>query len=242
MSMEDKHSDARHARLLRWAGLAAVLLLSPGLGACSAAEGDAVVPAAETTQATPLPLNGTLEAGTYVVTGFTVPFEVTLPDHWRILDGWRLIRDVDGVRTVFLTFLNPTHVPQDACGWSAPMPAVAPTVEAFTDALAAQDATTTSPATDVEVGGYRGVEFDIWVDEGVNNNDCSGSHVCIYGEGSDNCARWYMSVEERETYRVVDLVGDRAVLSVGQYRSEVDPATVKEARAVFDSIVFRPAD
>ena len=100
----------------------------------------------------------------------------------------------------------------------------------------------TTPPTEVAVGDYRGVEFDIWVDEDIDNSDCRGSHVCIYGEASNDCARWYMSVDERETYRVVDLHGDRAVLSVGQYTDDVDDVWLQEARAVFDSIVFRSGE
>ncbi len=46
------------------------------------------------------------------------------------------------------------------------------------------------------------------------------------------------SVGERETYRVVDLNGERAVIAVGHCDESVDPALIEEARAVFDSIEF----
>ena len=43
---------------------------------------------------------------------------------------------------------------------------------------------------------------------------------------------------QRETYRVVDLNGERAVIVVGQSDESIDPALTKEGRAIFDSIVF----
>ena len=51
--------------------------------------------------------------------------------------------------------------------------------------------------------------------------------------------RWYSSAAERETYRVVDLNGQRAMYWVVQFHEAINPALTKEARAVFDSIVFR---
>ena len=49
-------------------------------------------------------------------------------------------------------------------------------------------------------------------------------------------------MRERETYRVVDLNGERAVIAVGHCDESIDPALTKEARAVFDSIVFVPTN
>ncbi|WP_461172311.1 hypothetical protein M1D93_15130 [Arthrobacter sp. Z1-9] len=40
----------------------------------------------------PLPDSGDIDAGTYLVTGFTVPFEVTVPDGWSTGDGDGLLR------------------------------------------------------------------------------------------------------------------------------------------------------
>ena len=48
----------------------------------------------------------------------------------------------------------------------------------------------------------------------------------------------YPNAGVRETYRVVDLNGERAVISVSQSDESIDPAMIKEARAIFDSIVF----
>ena len=48
----------------------------------------------------------------------------------------------------------------------------------------------------------------------------------------------YDNVGQRETYRVVDLNGERAVIAVGQSDESIDPALTKEARAIFDSIEF----
>ena len=217
--------------------LLTALLLCASLTACTAAQPPTAAPTAQAAS-TPLPLNGDLDAGTYVVTGFTVPFEVTVPDGWRIHDGWRLIREAPAME-VFVTFLNPAYVPADACAWSPPIPEVEPTVEGFVDALVAQTSTTTTTPADLTMGEFRGLEFDYAVESGVEDDDCRAGHICVYAEASNDCARWYMAVDERETYRVIDLSGERAVLSVGQYHDEVDPALWEEARDVFDSVVFR---
>jgi hypothetical protein len=176
------------------------------------------------------------------VTGFIVPFEVTVPEGWRVVDGWRLNREVDGRREVFLTFLNPAYVPADGCAWSTPVPGVEPSIEGFVDALVAQKSTTTSVPTEVMVGDYRALEFDYSVESGIENQDCRAGHVCVYAETPGDCASWYMSVLQRETYRVVDLHGERAVLSVGENDDVTDPALMQEAHAVFDSIVFRSGE
>ena len=44
--------------------------------------------------------------------------------------------------------------------------------------------------------------------------------------------------EARETYRAVDLNGERAVIELGQSHESIDPALIEEARAIFDSIEF----
>jgi hypothetical protein len=45
--------------------------------------------------------------------------------------------------------------------------------------------------------------------------------------------------EERETYGVVVLNGQRAVIWVGQFHESTNPELTREARAVFDSIVSK---
>ena len=48
-------------------------------------------------------------------------------------------------------------------------------------------------------------------------------------------------MNEHETYRVVDLYGERVVIAVLDPGS-IDPALTEEARAVFDSIEFVAPD
>ncbi len=240
MATPHQQSSAHLGGASRLRSLLAALLLCASLAACTAA-GPPAAPTSEPA-ATPLPLDGYIDAGTYVVTGFTVPFEVTVPDGWRVVDGWRLNREADGRREVFLTFLNPAYVPADGCAWSIPVPEVEPSIEAFTDALVAQKSTTTTVPTEVMVGDYRALEFDYAVESGIEDRDCRAGHVCVYAETPDDCASWYMTVLQHETYRVVDLHGERAVLSVGENDDVTDAALVQEAQEVFDSIVFRAED
>ena len=88
------------------------------------------------------------------------------------------------------------------------------------------------------MGEYSGVEFDFSVEGVAELNDCSAAKICIHSE-SISCTRWYnSSVAQRETYRVLDLDGDRAILTFGEFDDKTDAALVEEAQAVFDSITF----
>ena len=85
----------------------------------------------------------------------------------------------------------------------------------------------------------RVFEFDHSVGADVNITDCDFGKICLHSDLGNNCTRWHSSVNDRETYRVVDLNGQRFVMAVLGIGS-VDSALTEEARAVFDSIEFAP--
>jgi hypothetical protein len=214
------------------------LLACISLSACTA---EAPSPASTTAAlpATPLPESGELDGGTYIVTGFTVPFEITVPEGWES-NGWFLSREGSGGTGVAVNFGVPGYVPTDACAWASGITEVDPSTAAFADAMAAQTSTVTTPTKDIEISGFPGLEFDQLVEADVDITDCDGSKICLHSEVGDDCTRWHSSVNERETYRLIDLNGDRVVMAVLETGS-VDPSLATEARAVFDSIVFAPA-
>jgi len=89
------------------------------------------------------------------------------------------------------------------------------------------------------VGDYSGFEFDYAVESGVDITDCDGGKFCVYSESAQDCnGKVYGDAGQRETYRVVNLNGERAVIAVGQSHESMDPALIEEARAIFDSIKF----
>ncbi|WAJ34432.1 hypothetical protein OUO20_05730 [Arthrobacter sp. FX8] len=88
------------------------------------------------------------------------------------------------------------------------------------------------------VGDYSGFEFDHYVEGSVDCNTCNGGKFCIHSTSNIGCSRWYLTENERETYRVVDLEGRRAVVAVGYIDESINPELMREARAVFDSVVF----
>jgi hypothetical protein len=239
MSVQHQHSNARLADPRRQLALAAAIVMCAGLGACTVVHSPTAMQASPAAEALPLPpQDADLDAGTYLVDNFAVPFEITIPDGWTYVSDRVLRKDVGDTEGVFVWFGRATHVPADACAWSGTVTEVAPTVEGFTDALAAQASTTTTPSTEIAVGGYRGFEFDFSVEGVVDLSDCSGDKICIHSE-SGGCTRWYnSSVAQRETYRVLDVDGDRAILTFGEFDDTTDAALVEEARAVFDSITF----
>ena len=134
-------------------------------------------------------------------------------------------------------------MPTDACAWKGALVRIDPTVEAFVEAMAAQKSTVSSPAVEVMVGDYAGFEFDHAAESDVDVTNCDGDKTCIYSDFAQDCnGTAYATVGERETYRAVDLNGERAVIVLRYPDESIDPALRQEARAVFDSIVFVKPD
>ena len=106
------------------------------------------------------------------------------------------------------------YVPTDACAWKGAIVEVDPSPEAFAAAMAAQTSTATTPAVEIMVGGFPGLEFDHSVESDVDINDCDEQKICLHSDSANNCARWHSSVNSHETYRVVDLKGERVVMAV----------------------------
>ena len=205
----------------------------------------------------PLPSGRDIDAGTYLVTSFTEPFEITVPDGWSggDLGLGKFDPDHPGEGAVFVGWWPADYVSTDACSWVGALVEVDPSAEAFVEAMAAQKSTASTPPVDVVVGDYSGFEFDHSVEGDVDITACDGGKFCIHSESLYDCSRWYSTQNERETYRVVDLNGQRAVIWVVQFHPlinpelareawvafhpPINPELTREARAVFDSIVFK---
>jgi hypothetical protein len=191
----------------------------------------------------PLPESGDIDAGTYLVpvAGHMEPFEITVPGGWFALDGNSLGKDDPehpAEWAVYLTLSPAYYVAQDACTWRGALADVGPSVEAFIKAMAAQSSTASTPPVKVMVGDYSGFEFDHSVEGSVDFNACDGGKLCIHAIHTQGCSRLYSTQNEHETYRVIDLNGQRAVVAVGHIDESINPELMREARAVFDSIVF----
>ena len=192
----------------------------------------------------PLPESGDIDAGTYLVpvAGHNEPFKVTVPGGWFALDGNSLGKDDPdhpAEWAVYLTLGSADYVSMDACTWMGALSDDGPSAEAFVKAMAAQSPTASTPPVKVMVGDYSGFEFDHYVEGKVDFNACNGGKLCIHSISNTGCSRWYLTQNEHETYRVVDLNGRRAVIAVGYIDESINPELMREARAVFDSIVFR---
>jgi len=230
------------------------------LGGCESESGDVSRPSASSptteartvpplpdggdTRTVPLlPESGNIAAGTYLVlvAGYTEPFEITVPDGWRS-DGDGLAKDDPNHPDewgVYVGWWPAKYVPTDACAWEGALAEVDPSVASFVDALTAQTSTASTLPVEVTVGKYSGVEFDHSVEGDVDIAACDRGKFCIHSGFSNLCTRWYSTKDERETYRVVDLSGRRAVFWVVQFHESINPELTGEARAVFDSIVFK---
>ncbi len=245
MGTSNRRSRVTHLAYWQQVGAAVALLVCLGLAACTAAQTTSPDSTAQARTVAPFPQSGDIEAGTYLVTGYPVPFEITVPDGWQTVDGANLLKDDPahpGEAAVFLVFWPADYVPTDACAWQGALVPVDRTAEAFVDAMTAQTSTRSTAAKEVAVGDYPSLEFDHSVESGVDITDCDGGKFCVHSDRALECGRWYSDRGERETYRVVDLNGGRAVIAVGQFRESIDAALTAEARAVFDSIVFVAPD
>ena len=229
-------SHPSHTSRPQQVGVALALLACAGLTACSATGTPFPASTTAARAAAPLPESGELDPGTYLVTGFTVPFEITVPDGWES-GTWFLSKFPAEDAGVAVNFQPAEYVPTDACAWKGAIVEVDPSPQAFVDAMTAQTSTVTTPAVKVMVGGFPGLEYDHSVESDVDINDCDEGKICLHSDSANNCGRWHSRVTAHETYRVVDLNGERAVIAVLGTGS-VDPALTEEARAVFDSIEF----
>ena len=243
MWTSSRRPRAARATYSQWVGVAVALLVCGGLAACTATEPPSPASTAEADTIAPFPESGVLDAGTYLVTGYPVPFQITVPDGWETFDGSGLGKDDPDLPDSWnatVLFWPVTYVPTDACAWRGAIVQLGPTAEALVDAMTAQASTVTSPPVEVEVGDYSGFEFDYAVGSDVDLADCDGRKFCVYSDSTGDCnsGRVYAREGERETYLVVDLNGERAVIAVGQSDESIDPALMKEARAIFDSIEF----
>jgi hypothetical protein len=237
-----RRNRADHAAPSRGVGVAVALLACLGLAACTATESPSAAPTAEADTVRPFPESGVLDAGTYLVTGYPVPFEMTVPDGWRTYNGAELGRDdpdLPNEWNVFVSFWPIDTVQADACAWKGALVQIDPTAEAFVDAMTAQASTISTPPVEVMVGDYSGFEFDYAVESDVDLIDCDDGMFCLYSDSAETCnGRGFTSADLRMTYRAVDLNGGRAVIELGQSHESIDPALIEEARAVFDSIEF----
>ncbi|WP_247048736.1 hypothetical protein [Arthrobacter rhizosphaerae] len=238
-----RRSCAAQATRSRRVGVVVALLACFGLAACTATEPPSPASTAEADTIAPFPESGVIDAGTYLVTGYPVPFQITVPDGWETFDGAGVGKDDPDLPDSWngtVLFWPATHVPTDACAWSGALVQVDPTAEAFVDAMTAQASTVSTNPVKVVAGDYSGFEFDYAVASDVDITDCDGGKLCVYSNSAQDCdGRVYRNVGERETYRAVDLNGERAVIAVGQSHESMNPELTREARAIFDSIEFR---
>jgi hypothetical protein len=245
-------TQAARATRSRGVGVAVAVLACFGLVACTAVEAPSPAPTGEADTIAPFPdpPGGVLDAGTYLVTLYPVPFEVTVPDGWGTGGGglWKYDPDDPAVGpAVLLSFWPAYYVPTDACAWSGALVQIDPTAEAFVDAMTAQASTVSTPPVKVMVGDYSGFEFDHAAESDVDITGCDsgsagGNRICANSDLAHICnGRGYSERGRLVTYRVVDLNGERAVLALDRF-NESNSAVMKEARAIFDSIEFIAPD
>ena len=241
----NRRTRAAHGTRSRRVGVSVAVLACVGLTACTAAEAPSPASTTEADTVAPFPESGPL-SGTYLVTGYPVPFEITVPDGWVTYNGAELGRDdpdIPNEWNVFLTFYPVHYVPTDACAWKGALVEIDPTAEAFVDAMAAQASTVTTPPVEVVVGDYSGFEFGYAAESDVDFTACDSGVLCIWSDSAQECnGRGWDIGGERATYRVADLNGERAVIELGQSDPSIDPALIEESRAVFDSIEFVAPD
>lgn len=240
-----RRSRADRAPLSQQVALAIALLACAGLAACTATTEPPPASTAEADTVAPFPNRGDIDAGTYLVTGYPVPFEIIVPEGWETFDGASLGTDDPALPNswnVALFFYPVAYVPTDACAWRGALVQIDPTAEAFVDAMAAQASTVSTPAVEVMVGAYSGFEFDHAAESDVDFTACDGGKFCIYSDFAQDCNGTTYEAGVRETYRAVDLNGERAVIALVQPDETIDPALAREARAVFDSIEFVSPD
>src|SRR4051812_12150508 len=242
-----RRSRAAHATRSRQVGVAVAFLACVGLAACTGAEAPSPALTAKADTVAPFPQSGVIDAGTYLVTGYPAPFEITVPKGWVTYDGTGLGKDDPDLPDswdIAVTFWHATYVPTDACAWRGTLVQIDPTAEALVDAMTAQASAVTTPPVKVVVGAHSGFEFDYAVASGVKVSDCDDGKFCLNSGSPQNCdARSFSTAEEHETWLVVALKGARAEIQLIQSHESIEPALTREARAIFEALKFvRPGE
>lgn len=241
MTITSHGPAARRSPVQDALGAAFVLLLCAAVSGC-ATTAPAAVPASAASEEPPPLFTGVtgdvVDAGTYVVSGFDIPFEITLDDGWTQYEDFALIKD----DAVFVSFWSPTHTPAEACDWNGTFQQIEPDADAFLDALVRQTSTSVSDPRGTMVSGYVGWEVEVALEPGIDPADCTRDIACLHSQGSGSCGRYFAHATEQDTIRILDLDGELAILTVGQFH---DPGEELRADAwrVFDSIAFQtPSD
>ena len=132
-----RHPSPTHQGPLRQFLAAAALVACVGLAACTTVQQptSAAAPAVDPVRLPSQDLE--FDGGTCLFSGFTVPFEGTVPDDWSYINDGVPRRDVGDTEGVFVWPGHAAYVPEEACDWTDTIADVAPSVSALVDALSA---------------------------------------------------------------------------------------------------------
>jgi hypothetical protein len=166
-----------------------------------------------TSTATPLPPEGALKPGNYVLDN---PAELpslritfTVPRAWR---GFELgaLRGV-GPRHMGVTFWLVDSVYADPCHVERGLVAVGPTVDDLANALANQPRRHGTAPTDASVDGYAGKYVELTVPQHINFTDCDSGQFRSWRTPTGGL-RWQQGPGQVDQLWILDVQGTRLVM------------------------------
>jgi hypothetical protein len=124
-----------------------------------------------------------LKAATYAVAfpQFDAPGKpfpkllITVPDGWRINDGFALSGHSDTSRQLIVTIWDVVDVYTDGCHWLGPMIHPGPTADELAAVLAARPLRNATAPVAASLGGYEGKYLQWSVPADINFSDCDRS-------------------------------------------------------------------
>ena len=180
---------------------------------------------------------GTVRAGRYQARriGSPLPYQVDVPDGWRVLAGTYLNAPTDGHGIFFVASLPKdrtdlaVHPCRDHTLWR-----VGPSVRDFTRAMRRQPVWRVSTPRAVSLDGHKGLYFEIELPARVDPARCVDGAVSEYESGQDGMAT---TRSYRGRWWVLEVDGERLVVMARCYDtcSEADLDTMS---AMAESVEF----
>ncbi len=186
-----------------------------------------------------------LNAGTYAfdnsLLGFPgKPFPnvvITVPDGWRIYEGFAVESNVDTPRYLAVSFWNVGDVYANGCHWVGPKIHPGPTVDDLAAVLAARPLRNATAPVAVSLAGYRGTYLEWSVPTAANFSECDGAFFRSW-TATDGSDRYQQGPGQVDRLWILDVEGHRLVIDA-TYMPGATGQNRAELAGVVSSIAFK---
>jgi hypothetical protein len=185
-----------------------------------------------------------LKPGTYAVAfpQFDAPGKpfpkllITVPDGWRINDGFALSRNSDTQRRLVVTIWDVVDVYANGCRWLGPRIHPGQTADELAAVLAARPLRNATAPVTVSLGGYQGKYVEWSVPADINFSDCDNGLFKSWNDVEGD--RYQQGPGQVDLLWILDVEGRRLLVDA-TYMPEAIDQDRAELATVVNSIAFK---